>query len=145
MALTQQGFHPRDIGLRVDADRVEVDGFHIQRQTVLQQTQLLKPLRLLQGTGPQCSKAQERLAPVGVQAQVLPVGRVADAVAIVRYGGPGEIQRAPVALTTLTAFGFVMFSGTQGVLTVVASTCGPCAKGRSSASMWAGCSSGSSP
>ena len=95
--LQQQLLYETKVGFRVHADGVEVGGLNVERYAVLQITQLLQTLGVLQHAGGQGREEIERGLAIGVQADVFPVGgRGIGRVAVIRDGGAGEVERAPV-------------------------------------------------
>src|SRR5689334_9823068 len=84
------------IGLRVDSEGVEVDGFHVKRKAVFEQAELLKAFGLFQRGRAKFGETLQGLPPVCIEPDVLPVRHVADAVAVVGNGGTRKIERAAV-------------------------------------------------
>ena len=68
---SQDTFHPLQVLRGVDAERPRVDDEHADRDAVLQRPQLLERLAALERRGRQPGEAQQGLALVAVDAQVL--------------------------------------------------------------------------
>ncbi len=81
---------------RVDAERRDVDERDVDAHARLQRAQLFEPLAPLQRRGRQRDEARQRLAAIGVEADVMQERPLAPG-----RSGPGEIERAQAARADL--------------------------------------------
>ena len=103
----EQRLRPRELCRRIDAERDRVDEGDLDTHPVFKHAKLLQPLAPLQRAGRERDEAGQRLASVGVEANMVPERAFARG-----RGRAGEIERAALGAarlacetTALTTFG----------------------------------------